>query len=267
MIEVQGQWGRGRVTPIGGCVVSWAPEPHGEQLFMSRDAVLEAGDMWHGGIPVCAPWFGAGQGDWEVPHTHGLVSRVPWRVDAVAQGDDAARITLTVDAAATTHLPGADRYPGDLSYRLDIRMGRDLTIALTIASPSETVSVDQAFHPYLLTDAARASVHGLEGIAFRDYGAGGTPDVEQDPVRLGRYLDRVYAGYAPVTLADGRRTVRLSAEGAASTVVWNPGPGGQQVGDEWGGFACVEYGNVQDRAVTIPAGGRHNLTLTIAPAS
>lgn len=265
MIDVEGQWGRGRVTPVGGCVLSWAPEPHGEQLFVSRDAVIGAGAMWHGGIPVCAPWFGAGQGDWEVPHGHGLVSRVPWRVGDVVRGDDAARISLTVDAADTAHLPGADRYPADLTYRLDIEMGRHLTLSLTIGSPSTDVSVDEAFHPYLAVDATRATVSGLDGVGFRDFAGDATPDMEHGPVRLGHLLDRVYDDYAPVTLSDGRRTLRLSADGAASTVVWNPGPGGWQVGDEWAGFACIEHGNVQNRAVTIPAGGSHTLTLTISP--
>lgn len=264
MLHLSGPWGRGSITEIGGCVLSWAPGNRGEILFVSRDADLAAGAMWHGGIPVCAPWFGSGQGDWEVPHGHGLVSLVPWRIESVDEADDAARVTLAVDAADTAHLPGADRYPSDLAYRLEVTMGASLTVALTITSPTSEVSVDEALHPYFVIDARRALVSGLEGVTFRDYAAGAEPEAEDVPVRLDHHVDRVYDGAPPTVLRDGERAVQVGGGGAASVVVWNPGPGGDQVGEEWERFACVEYGNVQSRAVTIPAGGSHTLTMTIS---
>lgn len=263
--QLSGAWGRGAITEAGACVLSWAPAGVGEVLFVSRGAEVVEGQMWHGGIPVCAPWFGQGQGDWAVPHTHGLVSRVPWRTVALEQADDAARARFAVDAADTAHLPGTARYPDDLTYRLDVTMGASLSLALTVESPTREISIDEAFHPYLAIDASRAVVAGLEGVGFRDFAVGGSAGSETEPVRLDRHVDRVYDAASPTVLADGGREVALSADGAASTVVWNPGPGGS-VGDEWARFACVEYGNVQGRAVTIPAGGSHTLTLKIEVA-
>ncbi|HJE50769.1 MAG TPA: hypothetical protein K8V15_02105 [Tessaracoccus flavescens] len=263
--QLSGPWGSGAISELGGCVLSWAPEDHGELLFVSRDAELTEGDMWHGGIPVCAPWFGQGTGEWAVPHGHGLVSRVPWRTESLTLGDDAARVTLAVDGAATAHLPGADRYPADLTYRLDVEMGEALNITLTIESPSHAVVVDHALHPYLKVRAREATVSGLDGVTFVDYAADARANSEHEPVEVGRYLDRVYAAAPPTTLADDVISLSLAGSGTSSTVVWNPGPDGA-VGDEWGQFACVEYGNVQDHAVRIPAGRRHSMTLRISPA-
>jgi glucose-6-phosphate 1-epimerase len=265
MHTVKGDWGRGAVTELGACVVSWSPAGFEEQLFLARDAALVPGEMWHGGVPICAPWFGSGTGEWTVPHIHGLVSRVPWRVLSLREDDDCARFELAVSAAETAHLAGADRYPDDLAYSLSVEMGRRLRLALTIASPSRQVTVDQAFHPYLAVQANQAQLTGLEGLRFRDYAADGGPTSQSSPVRFGRYVDRVYDGAPTTLLSDGSRSLAMSGTGAGSVVVWNPGPGGDQVGDEWASFACVEYGNVQNRAVVIPAAGTHTLALTITP--
>lgn len=265
MLEVQGTWGRGSISELGACVMSWEPAGHAEQLFVARDAQLIPGEMWHGGIPVCAPWFGRGRGDWEVPHGHGLVSRVPWRVESVEEREDAASVRLRIDAADTAHLPGADRYPADLSYRLDVEFSFELTLSLTISSPTEAVIIDEAFHPYLSLDATKAEVTGLEGIGFRDFATDATAAVEDSPVRLDRHVDRVYDQARATTVNAPSHCVRIGADGAGSVVVWNPGPGGDQVGDEWTRFACVEYGNVQGSAVEIKAGGKHTLTMTLSP--
>lgn len=263
--ELHGTWGRGRVSELGACVLSWEPAGRGEVLWMAREAQLRVGHMWHGGIPVCAPWFGSGRGEVTVPFTHGLVSRVPWAMDLLEQSDDGARMVLTLDSPAVAHLPGADLYPPDLGYRLDARMDRRrLAVALTVTSPTRAVVLDLALHPYFTLDARGGAVEGLDGVPFRDFAAGAELAVEDGPVAVGRHLDRVYAAAPDVTLRDPVRRIRLSAEGATSTIVWNPGPGGREVASgEWTEFACVEYGCVQGGSVSVPAGGSHTVALSV----
>ena len=232
---------------------------------MSRAAELTPGAMWHGGIPVCAPWFGRGQGDWDVPHGHGLVSRVPWATESVEQDDDGATVVLTLTSAEVAHLPGAGRYPDDLTYRLEIAAGAGaLTVALEMASPTRETGVDLAFHPYLRSDPTQATITGLEGAAFQDAAHGWEPGRTEGDFRFDGHTDLVFAEAPSLFLDDGRRTLRLSHQGATRTVVWNPGPENSQVAEgEWREFVCVEFGNVRDGAVTIPAGGQHRLAMTI----
>ncbi|WP_040283039.1 hypothetical protein [Tessaracoccus massiliensis] len=263
--ELSGAWGTARVAELGGCVLSWRPAGGDDVLFLSQDAELTPGTMWHGGIPVCAPWFGKGQGDWEVPHTHGLVSRVAWATEVVEQNDDGAKVVMSLTSAAVAEIPGAGRYPDDLAYRLEIEVGRtSLTVALTITSPTREAGVDLAFHPYLRVDATRATISGLENTRYLDAAADWQPGHQDGEFAFDGHVDRVYAEAPPVFLSDGSRTRRLSSQGATRTVVWNPGPVNDQVAEgEWREFVCVEYGNVRDGAVTLPAGGEHRLAFTL----
>ncbi|MFT3887525.1 MAG: hypothetical protein QM713_05085 [Arachnia sp.] len=254
-----GRWGSLAATPLGGTVTSWRPRGV-PRLFTSRAARPALGEMWHGGVPLCTPWFGQAAGaGWRVPWSHGLASRVRWDVTGAEGDDEGARLTMTTTGAATAGLPGADRYPADLTYLLDVRAdARRLELRLTIGSPTEDTAVDAVFHPYFSADATAEEVHGLDGVAFHDY-ADDSDGVQAGPVRAAGPINRVYVGAPPVRLA--RSGLRLDGDGCDTVVVWNPGPSSGQVpGDEWGSFACVEYGAL---GVAIPAGGTHEVTLRV----
>ncbi len=258
LISLTGPWGSLAVNRRGATVSSWRPGGV-ERLFTSRDADPAQGRMWHGGIPLCAPWFGQGiaQG-WAVPFSHGLVSRTRWDVVDFSEDASGAQVTLTTDATATAHLQGSERFPRDLSYRLDVTADADaLTLALMIASPTADAVVDAVFHPYLATDAREETIDTLAGIAFHDY-ATGSDGVDADPVSAAGPVDRVYADARPVRLPHAG--LLLDGAGADTMVVWNPGPGGSQVADEWARFVCVEYGVL---ARPIPAGGMLSVALAL----
>ena len=256
-----GEWGALGVEEIGATVVSWRPGGR-ERLYTASDAVVGAERMWHGGIPVCAPWFGGGNGG--VPFIHGLTPKVRWRTLEVTADEGRAHIVLVTDAQVMSHLPWADRFPADLRYELDVVAdATTLTIGLTIASPSRDAVVEMALHPYLLTDTARTQVTGLGGVTYHDF-SNGLDGVGEDPLAVARDVDRVYTQAPPTTITDGSSTLRLAAQGANSVIVWNPGPGNDQVpGEEWADFVCVEYGDVKSGALTIPAGSSHLLRLSI----
>ncbi|GAA3865706.1 D-hexose-6-phosphate mutarotase [Tessaracoccus defluvii] len=258
VITRTGDWGSIAVSPFGATVVSWCPDGV-ERLFTASDASPVLGEMWHGGIPVCAPWFGRGRGDWSVPHPHGLVSRVSWRLVGEESRVDGCMLEWRTDAAATSHLPGAQHYPPDLGYSLRIEASATaLVLSLRIDSPTTEVVVDEAFHPYLRTGLP-ATVSGLNGVAFRDFAADHAGS-EDSALTVDRYVDRVYCGAPETTLTDDGARLGLAGDAASSLIIWNPGPGSGMVpGDEWRDFVCIEYGNVQGNAVTIPAGGEHTL--------
>lgn len=253
-----GDWGSIAVSPFGATVVSWCPGGS-EKLYTASDAAPALGRMWHGGIPVCAPWFGRGRGDWRVPHPHGLVSRVRWALVWEECRDDGCLMEWCTDAAATAHLPGAGRYPPDLGYSLRVEASAAaLLLSLRIVSPTTEVVVDEAFHPYLLTGLT-ATVSGLGGVGFHDFAAG-VAGAEDPVLTVDRYVDRVYGGAPETALTHDGGRLSLSGDAASSLIIWNPGPGSGMVpGDEWRDFVCIEYGNVQGNAVTIPAGGEHTL--------
>src|SRR4029453_3531927 len=107
---------------------------------------------------------------------------------------------------------------------------------------------------------------------YRDK-VGGTSNRNQGPVpiRFTAETDRVYVNtQAACTIHDpgARRQIVLRKSRSNATVVWNPwGDKARAVRDfgdgEWPEMVCVETGNVDVHAVTLPPGARHTMTATI----
>lgn len=252
---------------LGATVLSWRPAGGDEVLFLSRDAAVGIDEEVHGGIPICAPWFGRGRAGVDVPRPHGLVRWVPWRFVGQHTDEAGTHVAWELDSADIADVPGAADYPADLHYRHEVSFGAELELRFTVSSPSTSFVLDEAFHCYFSVPAAETRVLGLEGAPFRDHfvdppreGTQSGPVVPDGPV------DLVLRSSEPVTIATPHRDVVLHATGAASVVVWNPGPDvpADFAADEWPHMVCVEVGNVQADAVTVPAGGSHTLALRLS---
>lgn len=238
---------------LGATVLSWRPHGGDEVLFLSPEAAVGEGLELHGGIPICAPWFGRGRAGVDVPRPHGLVRWVPWELVARTDDERGTHLDWVLDASAVAHLPGADAYPADLRFRHEVTFGADLDLRLTVTSPTTEFILDEAFHSYFAVDAANTRIHGLPG---------GT-------LAPNHPLDEVVHTDADITIETPGRVLTIRASGAASAVVWNPG---SEVpsnfgAEEWRNMVCVEVGNVQTEAVTVPAGGSHTLGMTVSLAS
>lgn len=244
----------------GALITSWQPTGGRDVLFFS-DASTVGGEV-HGGIPICAPWFGRGREGVEVPRKHGIVRYADWRLLGRTDGDEASTLSWELTGAELAGQPGADRYPGSIWFRYTATLGRTLTVELNIGADEEFI-LDQAFHTYFAVNDVRAvAVTGLNDVSFQDFAE---PHVEAGPtLRPQGAIDRVYSGCEPIQVRDGDRTIHIGTRGAKSTVVWNPGPDtvmpGMQAGD-WTSMLCVEVGNVMDRHVVVPAGGSHTLAM------
>ena len=257
----------GSALDLGATVTSWQPHGQPEVLFLSRNALVEEGDEIHGGIPLCAPWFGRGRDEVEVPRPHGLVRWVPWRLVDERTTEAGTGLGWQLSGSETAHLPGADAYPSDIQYHYEARFADTLTLSLTVGSPSSSFVLDEAFHTYFsISDIADVVIEGLDDTRYRD-GAGWHPATGE--LRTTGLIDRIYDTAADVSITDAHRVLSLRTSGGANTVVWNPGPEGAQSltgwgTEEWHGMICVEVGNVQHNAVTVPAGGSHTLRLEIS---
>lgn len=236
----------------GATITSWHPEGAHEALFVSLDANAEA--EFHGGIPICTPWFGFGHGVERSPK-HGAVRWVDWEFEGAKQQGDATRAVWTLDAAATQHLPSASEFPADLQYRFEAVFGRELTMTLTTTSPTEATRVEHLLHAYFLVNAV---------------GSATITGVTEEPLVVEGYHDEVYPGAysGEIAIAMPDRTITLRGEGMQDIVVWNPGVEYAEVlddfrGSDWPRMLCVELGNIRDHAVEIPAGGSVSVTLTI----
>ncbi len=260
----------GAALDLGATVTAWQPTGAPDVLFLSRDARVGEGDEIHGGIPLCAPWFGKGRDDDAlVPRPHGLVRWVPWRIVDETSTSNATTLVWELDGAAVADLPGASDYPADIWFRHEVTFGDTLELALTIGSPSTSFVLDEAFHTYFaVSDIRDVVIGGLADSRYRDYTDGAIWKDSADSLRIQGHTDRIYDRAGEVSITDADRVLTLRAQGAANTVVWNPGPEGAHnlqgwAGDEWSGMVCVEVGNVQNNAVTVPAGGSHTMSMQV----
>lgn len=262
---------RAEVHSEGALISGWRPHGFDDVLFCSREAIIGQGLEVHGGIPICAPWFGQGRAGVDVPHAHGLVRYVPWNLVSRVDEQDVTELRWELTGADLKGMPGAEAYPADIWFHYTARFGTSLVIALETGA-GQAFTLDQAFHTYFsIDDILTVGIEGIERFPHTEYAT----NTEGHSPRIAGSLanvDRIHDGAGPVTIVDGTRRISLAPRGAASTVVWNPGPSIaaelENFGDdEWKRMLCVEVGNVQERAVQVAAGSSHTLALEISVTS
>ena len=98
----------GEIHDQGAQVTRWAPKGAAPALYVSSAVRLAEGRSIRAGIPVCWPWFGAGQRPGMEP-AHGFARTAPWtlvdRSEDAATGEVTFVHRLTSDAATSPHFP------------------------------------------------------------------------------------------------------------------------------------------------------------------
>jgi len=255
-IETHYKGGHHAVLDAGAHVLAWTPRDQVPVLWVSPLAVFEPGVAVRGGIPVIFPWFGAGPRGDQTP-SHGFARTAEWE-----------RTGLVDDLVETGRLEVRHRLTSDglqaapFSAELVSEFTRDhLRVSLAVTNTGTAdFSYEEALHTYLaVSDIARISIEGLDGCRYVDKVDGGN-QVQAGPVRFAGETDRLYSHTGDVVVddPDWSRRIRVSKEGSAVTVVWNPGAirgaALADVGQYWAGFVCVEAANVGDRTITVQAG-------------
>jgi glucose-6-phosphate 1-epimerase len=256
----------------GAHLCRWQPrsQPH-PVLWMSEASRFESGAPIRGGVPICFPWFGPKAGDPSAP-VHGVARISAWNLDGVtreADGCAVVRLSLACGRHASTHVPH------DLRLAYELRLGHNLSMALTVTNPADApITFEEALHTYLsVGDVRQVSVAGLEGAAYMDKVDGAKRKTQTGAlITIAGETERLYLDTeAAVTLMDpslGRR-IRVEKTGSRSSVVWNPWVAKSRAmsdfgDDEWPGMICLETANAADNAVTVPPHASHTMTATIS---
>ena len=264
-VETHYLGGNYAILNAGAHVLAWTPREQVPVLWVSPLAVFEPGVAVRGGIPVVFPWFGAGPSGDRTP-SHGFARTATWE-----------RVGLVDDVAATGRLEVRHRLTEDgfdsapFTAELLSEFARDhLRVCLSVTNTgTEKFTYEEALHTYLaVSDVARISLDGLDGSTYTDKVDGGE-QVQAGPVRFTGETDRLYAhtGEVVVDDPDWSRKIRVSKDGSATTVIWNPGATKgaalTDVGKYWADFVCVEAANTGSEAVTVLPGETHTLTQTL----
>ncbi|MFZ6741884.1 D-hexose-6-phosphate mutarotase [Undibacterium sp. JH2W] len=235
-----------KIASQGAHLCSWIPASGVEQLFMSKSTAFQEGVAIRGGVPVVFPQF-SNQGT--LPK-HGFSRNSEWKLlqsGLLANGAAEAVYELRENIARLTIWPHV--------FRAQLRIcigGNALQMALEIENTGDTnFSFTTALHTYLaVQDIAEISLHGLQGLHYRDTVNGAAHCLEADPfLRISGETDRIY-GAVPtqLELRQKEQTTLIRSSGFADAVVWNPGAAAANINDmEAGGeqrMLCVEAATI-----------------------
>ena len=236
---------------------------------MSAQSDFEAGKPIRGGVPVCFPWFGAGHTGALQPG-HGFARITAWELVEHSHEGGGLRVEYRLGNDLTGDQP-------DWPYQYEARMvvlfsDRGLSLELTVENKDEQeFTYEEALHTYLAVDDVKnVKISGLDGARYLDKVAVDWATQEGD-VTITEETDRVYNSTGAVTVDDGVRKLKITKEGSANTVVWNPWIDKSAAmpdfgDDEWPGMICIEAANALDDAITLQPGETHTLVQRVSIA-
>ena len=215
-----------KIALHGAHVLSWVPAGESEQLFLSSRSAFEPGVAIRGGIPVIFPQF-ANVGP--LPK-HGFARTTGWQLADQANdaenGKDAAVATALFELHSDSKTLAI--WPHAFLAQLQVSVSeRTLMVELRVQNTDDhAFSYTAALHTYLqISQIADISLQGMKGVHYRD-SVTGTPDCyeESEHIRIQGEVDRIYQqAPSPLEVLDTDRRIRITHQGFADAVVWNPG--------------------------------------------
>lgn len=264
----------GLVYLQGAQVAAWRPVGQQPALWLADPDQFRPGTAIRGGIPVCFPWFGPGS-DANLAPAHGFARLLDWTLlSAELDAGGVAEVRLQLTAQQCAGQPHAELFPGDWVVQLTARLGAELDVQLDVQAGDQPLVFEEALHTYYaVSDIRRCQVTGLDGAGYFDNvgflpGADPGPDhPQQGTLQFTGETDRVYHSSEPVRLTDGERTILITKQNSADTVVWNPWADKAadlpDVDGQWTRMCCVEVANCKQHAVHLAAGARHTMGMRV----
>lgn len=269
----------------GAHLTDWQPAGMGPVFFLSAQSAFAPGKAIRGGVPICFPWFGPdqqGRAGGKPGPSHGFARTAEWRVAFAAlqpaqreEAEATLNLTLTLEPSALSRSLGYDHFR--VAYEM-VFGGRTLTLRLSVANlGTAAICVEEALHSYFaVSDVREAGIEGLGGARFLDKTDGmQEKTAATGSAPLSAWTDRIYpANTSAVSIHDGSakasrgRTIVVSKQNSATTVLWNPWAEATRtmtdLGEtEWPGFVCVETANAGSDALSLGPGHAHTLEACI----
>lgn len=221
IVALTNEFGAVSVDTCGATVLSYVPAGGREVLFRSSEE-HRTNSWYHGGIPLCWPWFGR-NGD-PGSEMHGFVRLLDWEVVSRTDSSRESRLHLRLRSGAES----AKWLDGSFVLDYEIVLSEQLKLDLKMCNTgARRFAVTTGFHPYFsVNDISNATVRTPRG-EIRC-----VPGMDGDrPFADGRYV-----------LDDGIRELTLTAWGSKKLVVWNQGeePLEGLAPEDWRHFVCVE---------------------------
>ncbi len=266
-IEIRNRACLARIALQGAHLFHYCRHDEEPVVWLSEKSFFKAGTAIRGGVPVCWPWFGAHPDDSSLPQ-HGFARTSMWeRVESAEPEDTVSTVTMRLGSSEQSRA----LWPHDFELLLQITAGRVLVMKLVSRNLDERpFEITSALHSYLAVSAiSRVRVEGLDGTRCFDK-VSGAEFMHHGDLRIDREVDRVFQQVRyPLLLHDGKRIIRIDAEGSRSAVVWNPwmekcSAMADMPEDGYRTMVCIEAANALDDARQLGPGEEHALAAVIS---
>lgn len=262
VVKLENEQATASVSLYGGQVLSFKPKNAKEVLYVCKGAVYKVGKAIRGGIPVCAPWFGASSVA-GFP-AHGAVRIAQWSIVELSNKQVVLELKHSDLEARFADLK--------LDFKLTVTVEERLNVELeTTNVGSAPYEFSAALHSYFaVEDITRTSIAGFEGTLFYD-ATNATRDAEQTAVTFSGETDRIYAdgGRTAIIKDSGNgRQIHVEKSGSKSGVIWNPWQDKAKSladfnDDEYLNMICVEAANARDDIRLLFPDSSHTLSTEI----
>lgn len=241
----------------GAQLLSFCPQNQPDWFWLQPRQSFHPGSPILGGIPICAPWFGAVK-----QPLHGFVQRKPWVLAGLEESQSHIRLTFCYQHEKDTK--GSTAFTLWHSISLS-SSGLELELHWQNNSLQIAKNLSFAWHSYFAcTDNLNqaASLSGLENLLYYDNLQGLSQHLQQGKIVANKALDRVFCyANAPLQLQAANK-LTLSGNRCPSTIVWRPEAGDKVFGSNaYRNFLCVEKGSVFDNAFSLKP--KQTLTATL----
>ncbi|NOT18194.1 MAG: D-hexose-6-phosphate mutarotase [Sulfuriferula sp.] len=267
VIEINTAIASARIALVGAQVLEWQPADAEPVLWISRAAIYQVGKGVRGGVPICWPWFGAGETG---KPAHGFVRTRMWAVRSTTQTADGVVVKLGITDDAET------RAIWDYAFDLElaVTVGATLTMALVTKNTGDTpFTITDALHTYFrVGDIDATIVQGLDGVRYLDKVLDFTEHTQQGDVLFSGETDRVYVNTQSTCVINdtaNARNIHVAKSGSDTTVVWNPWSEKEKgfadmAAGEYQQMLCVETCNAADDKITIAPQQTHSLVAVVS---
>lgn len=233
----------------GAHITSWVGKDGTERLYMSPNAVYQAGKALRGGVPVIYPQFSdMGSGD-----VHGAVRNRQWtRVDnGFHNGIAIFEIPILKE---DTSFPG---YESQLTLTItvsDEQLKLTAKVDKTTEDGTTAKNFGFAFHTYFaVSDISNIKLQGFsKGMPYADNLKNRTVVASQDAEEvtvIDKEVDRIYTQVQnPLMIIDEKFELTVLGENLPDVVLWNPWKeknarlADLPQPDGYRSFVCIEHG-------------------------
>ncbi|MDP2562029.1 D-hexose-6-phosphate mutarotase [Psychrobium sp. 1_MG-2023] len=252
------------ISLYGGQILEFTPKGKPAVLWLSPLATFEQGKAIRGGIPICAPWFGAHSCK---PYpSHGFARTSLWQLDDVSTLDNQnQQVTLSLTPNTMTRKV----FPYEFTMRVHFTLGRELTVEFSVENQSEqAIPCEWALHSYFnVDDINKTYVTGLDNQDYVD-------TVNQlEATLLGELtfcteVDRYFTQTQGEQTINSQHQLIIAGDNCPSVITWNPGQelasNMADIGEEfYHQFVCVERGAIKDQQWFIAPGEQKSARLYI----